>query len=327
MTFCWNCEKEIEGYLYIIGGHDYDLACANGQIERSKEILYKIMNEVDSFTGFGLGFDNPEFFWFVFVDDVSVLPFLKDEFAAAELGFNIFPSTANAIRYSQPPETVSIPKEPVQGGISVGNLPWITTGTLGGVLRSGEEQYIVSISRVLGPPGSRINDEIVQPSLVDFDMNARIVAKLSSVARPVPLNKNLIDAAIAKLQPTVKGSSRIKNIGKPTRIDSPQIGMDVRKSGRTTDYTEGKIIATDVSFKIFDYGKIYSITDHFLISSEDTEFATSGDEGSFILDNNNSLVGMITATFHAMAICSKASNLFERFGFDDAEAFEDLEED
>ncbi|MEM0158971.1 MAG: hypothetical protein QW812_05620 [Thermoplasmataceae archaeon] len=327
MTYCWNCEKEIDGYLYIVGGHDYDLECANAQIDRSRDILYKLMNEIDSFTGFGLGFDNPEFFWFVFVDDPSILPYLRDELSAAQLGFNIFPSSADVITYPQPSLSPSFPKEPLQGGVSSGCLKGLTTGTLGGILRSGEDQYLVSVSRVFAPPGSRINDDITQPSVPDFDMKARLVAKLSSVARPVPLNKNVVDAAIAKLQPDIPGTSKIRDIGKPSRIDSPQIGTDVRKTGRTTDYTEGRVICTDVSFKVFDHGTLYPITDHFLVSSEDGNFAAPGDEGSFILDNNNSLIGMITATFRSMALCSKATNLFERFGFDGQEAFMDPDEE
>ena len=90
--------------------------------------------------------------------------------------------------------------------------------------------------------------------------------------------------------------------------------MTVRKSGRTTGFTEGKILCTDLKIKVVIGNRLYFLQDQFLAISDMGSFAERGDEGAFVLDNRNSVTGLIEMVFHGMAVCSRASLIFERFG-------------
>ena len=61
--------------------------------------------------------------------------------------------------------------------------------------------------------------------------------------------------------------------------------------------------------------------------SESEPFAEVGDEGAFILNNNNDLVGMIQLAFHGMAVCARGSVLMGRFGFTPPYCFEPTDDD
>lgn len=52
---------------------------------------------------------------------------------------------------------------------------------------------------------------------------------------------NQVDAAVARPTGTVAFNDEIRKIGRIAGVRAPQLGMRVRKSGRTTDYTEANI--------------------------------------------------------------------------------------
>lgn len=327
LSECWYCGKVIEGYAFKISGNECDIKCANQQIQRSKDILAMILAEVDGFVGFGLGFDKPEFFWYIFVENEELLTALKEEFSAAQLGFSIYPLVTEIPRPNDLEMVPSIPEKYVQGGVSVGHLRAGTTGTLGAILRIGERRYAISTATVLAPEGSKLGDLVVHPSRPDSPRRGIILGKLAVISRMTPNTGNEIDAAIVEVRDNIPTTPRIKNLGRPGDVSDPHIGMSVRKSGRTTGFSEGKILCTDVRFKIIQDNKLFYLQDHFIAVSDSASFAEPGDEGSLLMDNTNSLTGMIVMTFHGMAICSKASVIMERFGFYPPECFEPLEQE
>lgn len=307
-----------------MGGHEYDLKCANEKIDRAKELLNRIMPNFPGFNGFGLGFENPEFFWYIFIENRSLIDLLKGEFSAAEIGMNLYPIISEVIKPQKskmlPPDQTFI----IQGGLSIGNVNFDTTGTLGCIIKQFDTRYVISTSSVLAPPGSRINDEVSQPSPEDNDRKLNIIAKIVSVVRPSKISRNNVDVALAEIYEHVNCTSRIKDIGRPTGFDVGTIGKPVRKSGRSTYYTEGRIIATDVSFLIYREPELILMVDQFLVASSESEFCSYGDEGALVVDGKNHALGIIVQAYKGMALCSGAKEAFERVGITDPNCFDEI---
>ncbi len=327
MATCWYCDREIIGFRYRIAENDCDIECANKQINRTLDILGRLLGEIDEFIGFGLGYDKPEFFWYIFAENQSAVLMIREQCSAAQVGFSLYPLLTPFDEKEDAEPTVALPDRIILGGVSIGHLYAKSTGTLGGVLRVGEQKYAVSTAEVLAPEGAKLGDVIVQPSIKDSPHKMYSMGKLSVISKLAFGSINDLDAAIATVDPEVPTSPRIREIGRPNDVAEPEIGMNVRKTGRSTGFTEGKVLCTDVRMKVMRAGLRYVLQDQFIIMSDVEEFARKGDEGAFVFDNNNDLVGMIQLAFHGLAICARGSILLGRFGFVPPFCFEPSEED
>lgn len=327
MATCWYCDQEIIGFRYKIAGNDCDIECANKQINRTLDIFGRLLSEIPEFVGFGLGYDKPEFFWYVFGESEEAMLLVREHASEAQIGFSLYPLIASTPTIEKPEPTVALPDRIILGGVSVGNLSGMTTGTLGGVLRIGDQKYAISTANTLAPEGSKLGDLIVQPSLEDSPSKAYSMGRLSVISKLAFGSINDLDAAIAAVEKEVPTSPRIMEIGRPNDVAEPEIGMNVRKTGRTTGFTEGKILCTDVRIKFLKGEQQFILQDQFITMSETVEFSRQGDEGAFIMNNNNDLVGMVQISFHGMAVCSRGSILLERFGFMPPFCFEPTEDD
>ncbi len=327
MATCWYCEREILGFRYKIAGNDCDIECANNQINRSLEFLGRLLSEISEFVGFGLGYDKPEFFWYIFAETGDAVASIREACSNALIGFSIYPLMANIPGGVVPEPTVAFPDRIILGGVSLGHLNAKTSGTLGGIVRIGEQKYAVSTASVIAPDGAKLGDVIVQPSIRDSPHRAYSLGKLAVISKLAFGSINDLDAAIVLVDQDVPTSPRIKDIGRPTDVAEPDIGINVRKTGRSSGYTEGKVLCTDVRIKVIKENQQFIFQDQFIIMSDSDPFAEVGDEGSFVLNNNNELVGMIQLSFHGMAVCARGSVLMNRFGFTPPFCFEPTEED
>jgi hypothetical protein len=139
-------------------------------------------------------------------------------------------------------------------------------------------------------PGEPANNRPIA-SLVNFS-----ALKFDDIKQP-----NHVDAAIAKLwgpqqhQPmipligAVKGQVETKDI---------EIGEAVRKFGRTTGYTEGRVfsIYLDIWIRYDRTGQSAFFQDQFLIAPalpKFTKFVASGDSGSLLVDAKQHAIGLI----------------------------------
>lgn len=327
MAVCWYCEKEIIGFRYKIAENDCDIACANDQINRTLEILGRLLGENEGFVGYGLGYDKPEFFWYIFVEDKASMQLIRSQCSEAEVGFSLYPLMTPLVPPEDPEPNVALPDRIVLGGVSIGHILAKTTGTLGGIVRIGDQKYAISAGEVFAPEGAKLGDMIVQPSISDSPHKMYSLGKLAVVSRLGFGSINDLDAAIVSVDPDIPTTPRVLGIGRPNEVAEPELGMNVRKNGRSTGFTEGKVLSTDVRIKVLWGDKKYTMQDQFIVMSEIGEFAKRGDEGAFIFDNNNDLVGMIQLAFHGMAICSRGSILLGRFGFETPQCFEPSEDD
>lgn len=183
---------------------------------------------------------------------------------------------------------------PAPGGVSIGHFA-VTAGTLGCLVWvEGEVGWrILSNNHVLANCNdAQIGDEIRQPGTVDGGTGADKIAELEAF---VPINfggpTNYVDCAIALPLSQSDVSPWILDVGCPAGRAEAELGMTVKKSGRTTGLNSNTVQQVGaVAWVTYDVGVAYFegqiITGH---------LADGGDSGSVVLDMSNRIVGLLFA--------------------------------
>ena len=207
--------------------------------------------------------------------------------------------------------------EIITGGISGANTNLNgEVGTIGYFVRRKslipnrrKEVYLLSNSHVFADLRKAIVDEhdlILQPSPGE-SANSRPIAELTNFAHPKLENDttdaNFVDAAIAKLFRQQTHKTLIPMIGAVKGFAEKadvKIGENVRKFGRTTGFTAGKIISVylDIWIKYDRTGQSSFFKNQFLIEPEKPQyekFVEKGDSGSLLVDAENFATGLIFA--------------------------------
>jgi hypothetical protein len=217
---------------------------------------------------------------------------------------------------------------PVPGGVSIGHYR-ITAGTLGCVVtdKTDGEKVILSNNHVLANCNeAEIGDPILQPGPYDggklFDdavgklkrfvpiqfaedstcpisktvckIFNRLAKLAGSKARLTVIRdvSNTVDCAIAS--PTADVDGNILDIGTPTGVADGFLGMEVRKSGRTTCLTEGRIDTVNLTVRVSYGSKTALFVNQIGIQPKEGKFSAGGDSGSAILFGDK-LVGLLFA--------------------------------
>ena len=214
---------------------------------------------------------------------------------------------------------------PARPGVSIGHYN-ITAGTFGCLVKRGSEALILSNNHVLADINkAQLGDAILQPGKYDGGTDADKIAELaeyipiefdgggggtqpggcsglitsvmslfgqqpakSSINEP---GANHVDCAIAKpLSPDLV-TPEILQIGKPTGVGTVTLGTSVQKFGRTTSYTQDRIIQVDVTATV-DYGGPTATFQGQLMAGA---MSQGGDSGSAVLDDQKRVVGLLYA--------------------------------
>ncbi len=212
-------------------------------------------------------------------------------------------------------------------GVSIGHID-ITAGTLGCLVRRGEEIFILSNNHVLANVNAgQAGDAIIQPGQYDGGTPADAIATLAdyipldfgnhdagcSVAKNTAkiLNMmaqwlgsshrlqayqqtsggNLVDAALARPNNPDIFTPHIFEIGRPKGSRAAHLGTSVKKSGRTTGLTEGRIQQIDVTTSVDYNGKTATFNGQMMAGG----MSAPGDSGSAVLDDENFVVGLLFA--------------------------------
>ena len=212
--------------------------------------------------------------------------------------------------------------ETIVGGLSGANVSIRHThGTIGYFCRPkkkyavGREVHLLSNSHIFANFRRNRVDEcdlISQPSPTEID-NHRPIAKLKRFSEIQFENNydnpNYIDAAIAKLFKQIPYKPEIPLIGKIGSVSgtkSIKPGMLCKKVGRTTGYTEGKIVSINLDIWVnYSRGaKKALFKDQILIQpiGRFNKFVSNGDSGSMVVNHKNSAVGLIFAGTDSDAI-------------------------
>lgn len=221
---------------------------------------------------------------------------------------------------------------PAKGGYSVGHKN-ITAGTIGTcvykMLPGGSinpathgvgippKFYILSNNHVLANSNlGAIGDSILQPGPIDGGVDpADRIARLSefipiTFAPAVPLadHRNLIDAAIAEgnfsdLDREIYWSCCVRGWRQKANVT---VGTLVKKTGRTTNFTTGRITAVNATVDVnYGGGRTARFRDQILT----TPMSAGGDSGSLITTLDNVAVGLLFAGSAQVTIANQIENV------------------
>ena len=222
---------------------------------------------------------------------------------------------------------------PAEGGYSVGHFK-ITAGTIatcvydllpgaatGSRPRPGvgmpQRFYILSNNHVLANVNAAmVGDPILQPGPFDGGtFPTDLIARLSrfipiTLEPPTPriLHRNLVDAAVAEGQfhdldreiywgGYVRGWRRRANVA---------VGTIVQKTGRTTNFTTGRITAINATVDVgFGAGRIGRFQDQIIT----TNMSAGGDSGSLVVTPDEVAVGLLFAGSSVATIANQIENV------------------
>ncbi|WP_193371404.1 hypothetical protein [Pelagibius marinus] len=202
---------------------------------------------------------------------------------------------------------------PASGGYSVGHRN-ITAGTIGTCVYDmvgtpgnpvgmPQHYYILSNNHVLANSNNATpGDAILQPGPFDggVDPSDRIAALSRFIPItfdppvPRPLHRNLIDAAVAEgqfhdLKREIHWVGHLRGWRPRAQV---QVGTVLQKTGRTTNYTTGRITAVNTTVDVnYGGGKVARFRDQILT----TPMSAGGDSGSLVADRDNFAVGLLFA--------------------------------
>lgn len=219
-----------------------------------------------------------------------------------------------------------------RGGYSVGHKN-ITAGTIatcvykilpGGSINPPENGigipttfYILSNNHVLANSNNAvIGDAILQPGPIDGGTDpADRIARLSEFIPitfapvvPVAQHQNLVDAAIAEgnfseLDREIYWSGQVR--GWRRKVDVT-VGTTVKKTGRTTNFTIGRITAVNATVDVgYGGGRVARFRDQIIT----TAMSAPGDSGSLITTLDNIAVGLLFAGSAQATIANQIENV------------------
>jgi hypothetical protein len=221
---------------------------------------------------------------------------------------------------------------PAKGGYSVGHYH-ITAGTIatcvydilpGGTtsppvlgLGTPPRYYVLSNNHVLANTNNaNIGDPILQPGPYDGGTDpADRIATLSrwipiTLEPPTPrfLHRNLVDAAIAQgqfhdLDREIYWTGCVRGWRRKTNV---AVGTLVQKTGRTTNFTTGRITAINATVDVgYGGGRVGRFFDQIIL----TNMSAGGDSGSLITTLDEVAVGLLFAGSAVATIANQIENV------------------
>lgn len=208
---------------------------------------------------------------------------------------------------------------PAKPGYSIGHYK-ITAGTFGCLVRESCSPCrvgILSNNHVLANSNAAsIGDPILQPGPYDLGVYpADMIARLSRfvpISFGSPTSYNLVDAALATPLDMRDVIASVTGLGIPKGIEEATLGMEVVKSGRTTQTTAGKVTAIDATVAV-GYGS--SGVAYFRNQIMTTNMSQGGDSGSLLMSRSNrKAVGLLFAGSDVVTIHNYIHNVMMALG-------------
>lgn len=199
---------------------------------------------------------------------------------------------------------------PAMGGLSIGHYA-ITAGTLGCLVRRGQDTCILSNNHVLANENRGVEgDPILQPGRFDGGKEDKdVIARLDSFVQVQSEETNTVDAALALPFDPRDVSPDILNIGRIRGTSAADLDEKVMKSGRTTRVTNGVIMDVSATLRVGYATGSYLFTDQMIIQGDKGAFSAGGDSGALILDYQGNAVGLLFAGSPFFTVANKIGNV------------------
>jgi len=229
-------------------------------------------------------------------------------------------------------QTLAKRARPARGGYSVGHYQ-ITAGTIAtcvyDILPAGTisppahgigippKYYILSNNHVLANSNAAsIGDPILQPGPYDGGTNP--ADRIATLSRFVPItfdppvprasHNNLVDCAIAggefhDLDREIYWNGPVRGWRRKVGVT---VGTIVKKTGRTTNFTTGRITAVNATIDVnYGGGKVARLKDQMVT----TNMSAGGDSGSLVMTVDNVAVGLLFAGSSVAMIANQIENV------------------
>ena len=99
-----------------------------------------------------------------------------------------------------------------------------------------------------------------------------------------PIIPNQVDAALARPNNPMLFQPEIAGIGRPNGIKRAQLGMEIRKHGRTTGYTDGKVMLMNATVDV-SYGE--NLNARFAGQVITSPMSQGGDSGALVIEKGS----------------------------------------
>ena len=188
---------------------------------------------------------------------------------------------------------------PLVRGSSVAHVE-VSAGTIGAFVRiaGASTVHVLSNNHVLAATDlGRRGDEVLQPGPADGGTGADRIGALAAAVPLDPDGPNLVDAAVAVVDDEVPVDPTAHDGPVTETVDPDAVRGLVRKIGRTTGVTRGRISAFEVDGVPVGYGTgVFSFDDQIEIEGVLGLFSDGGDSGSLITTEGDRLgVGLLFA--------------------------------
>ena len=233
------------------------------------------------------------------LEGIPVQPVITGKFYA------LVPPAGKPDKPGKPPKEPEEPVDPtsrfdrpVPIGVSTGH-PDITAGTIGCRVTDGTNVYALSNNHVYANENlANIGDAVIQPGT--FDDGTSPTDNIGTLSDFVIIDfddgDNTVDAAIAETTTSLLGNATPSDgygIPKSTTT-APAIRMKVKKYGRTTGLTNGKIAFINATVNVGYSSGTARFVNQIIISPG--TFSAGGDSGSLIVtQRGNNPVGLLFA--------------------------------
>jgi hypothetical protein len=194
-------------------------------------------------------------------------------------------------------------RRPLVVGCSIGHFK-ITAGTLGCFVkdRATGEILILSNNHVLANENNaQVGNKIIQPGKFDGGkVSSDTIGQLGRFVKLKPTGTNLVDCALASIKASLMSCPRklgsfgnIAGLGPAVVVD----GTDVRKVGRTTGETKGRVTAFELDNVVvaYDIGNLRFDDQIEIEGAGSNAFSDGGDSGSLIFDKQLGAVALLFA--------------------------------
>lgn len=217
---------------------------------------------------------------------------------------------------------------PVPIGVSTGH-PNITAGTIGCRVTDGVDVYALSNNHVYANENlASIGDNVLQPGSYDGGVDPD--DSIGTLADFEPINfyggENRIDAAIALSSTGLLGNATpLDGYGAPVSTTLPAdpdlLNKPVKKYGRTTGLTKGKVYAINATVRVgYGYNKEALFVGQIVITPGG--FSAGGDSGSLVVvdgkgkhaADDRKAVGLLFAGSSFYTVANPIDEVLSRFG-------------